>query len=370
VSGHGFGHSIRQIAIINAISALDPSIPILVRTSAPPWLFEKTARGRCRVLASEVDTGVVQRDSLTLDERKTIERAEAFYRRLDDRASDEAALLRQHAARLVVADAPPLACAAAARAAVPSVVCANFTWDWIYAGYAESLGVAPLFLPAVRDAYARADAGWRMPMHGGFDTVPAIIDLPFVAREPKSDRTRDDIRRVLHVPVGIPLALVSFGGYGVEGLPLDRLDCTASWAILLTGVNPGLPGSMASRSSERTRTRVFVLDESLMYSSGLGYEDVVRAADVVITKPGYGIISDCIAGGTAMLYTSRGRFAEYDVLVAEMPRYLRCRFLDQEALREGRWLNALDALMASPPPPERPRIDGARTAAEMIAQRI
>ena len=36
-------------------------------------------------------------------------------------------------------------------------------------------------------------------------------------------------------------------------------------------------------------------------------------------------VSDCIANGTALLYTSRGRFAEYDVLIREMPRYLRCR---------------------------------------------
>jgi hypothetical protein len=34
--------------------------------------------------------------------------------------------------------------------------------------------------------------------------------------------------------------------------------------------------------------------------------------------------------GAAILYTSRGRFAEYDVLVAEMPRYLRCGYLDLE----------------------------------------
>ena len=32
----------------------------------------------------------------------------------------------------------------------------------------------------------------------------------------------------------------------------------------------------------------------------------MRAADVVVTKPGYGIISECIANDTAILYTSRG----------------------------------------------------------------
>ena len=61
------------------------------------------------------------------------------------------------------------------------------------------------------------------------------------------------------------------------------------------------------------------LSEQQLYDSGLRYEDLVRAADVVVTKPGYGIISEAIANDTALLYTSRGRFVEYDVLVKEMP---------------------------------------------------
>jgi hypothetical protein len=68
-----------------------------------------------------------------------------------------------------------------------------------------------------------------------------------------------------------------------------------------------------------------------------------------------------------MLYTSRGRFAEYDVLVSEMPRYLRCRFIGPEDLRAGRWREALDDLTAQPRPTEEPRTDGAGAVAGMIA---
>ena len=107
-----------------------------------------------------------------------------------------------------------------------------------------------------------------------------------------------------------------------------------------------------------------------MYAGGLRYEDLVRAVDVVITKPGYGIISDCIANHTAMLYTSRGRFAEYDVMIREMPRYLRCRYLERDAFVEGRWLEGLEALAGTPAPPEEPRTDGADVAARMILERL
>ena len=97
------------------------------------------------------------------------------------------------------------------------------------------------------------------------------------------------------------------------------------------------------------------------------YEDLVAAVDVVVTKPGYGIISECIANDTAMLYTSRGKFAEYDVMVEQMPRYLRCEYIDLASLLAGRWRESLDHLMQQPPPPERPDTEGARVVAEMVA---
>jgi hypothetical protein len=66
--------------------------------------------------------------------------------------------------------------------------------------------------------------------------------------------------------------------------------------------------------------------------------------------------------GAAILYTSRGRFAEYDVLVAEMPRYLRCGYIDQQMLLAGAWRDALDRVWDSPPPPERPSTNGPKSS--------
>ena len=69
---------------------------------------------------------------------------------------------------------------------------------------------------------------------------------------------------------------------------------------------------------------------------------------------------------TPRCYASRGRFAEYEVMVAEMPRILRCRYLEPHDLLAGRWADAIDALLGQPPPVERPRVDGASVAAATI----
>ncbi len=361
ISGHGFGHASRQIEIINAFGARRPDSSIVVRTSAPPWLFDRTARVPITLMPGECDTGVVQMDSLRLDECETIRRADAFHQSLAARAEQEAALLRDHDTRFVITDAPPLGCAAAAAAGVPSVVITNFTWDWIYEAYAAHLKQAPDLLPTIRRAYAQALAAWRLPMFGNFTAFKTLVDTPFVARH--AQHSREEVRRVLQLPDDRPLVLSSFGGLGVRGLDHTRLDCLDAYGVVTTHRDRD---DMASHPP----ANLFQITEAGLYDSGLRYEDLVAACEVVATKPGYGIISEAIANKAAILYTSRGHFAEYDVLVREMPRYVRCGFIDQEALFAGRWRQTLDAILASPAPAEQPPTDGATWIADRIDQTI
>jgi L-arabinokinase len=253
-----------------------------------------------------------------------------------------------------VVDAAPLGCEAAARAGIPSAVVSNFTWDWIYAEYAEHLHLAPDVIPTIQRAYTRANEAWRLPMHGGFETFSAawladapsrrLIDVPFVARHARHDR--DETRRRLGLPLDRRLALPSFGGYGVSNVNYPEIDLGPGWDVL-AGVA-----------------------DARIYEAGLRYEDLVAAVDVVFTKPGYGIIAECIANDTPLVYTPRGRFAEYDVLVREMPKYLRCSELDTASLLAGRWREALERAVHAPAPTERPRTDGAAEIARMMIERL
>ena len=370
VSGHGFGHASRQIELINALRAGRPSLPIVVRTAAPRWMFDLTIRSAPESPAPrheplETDTGVIQIDSLHLDEAATVRAARAFMRTFDARVHAEASWLRREDAALIVADIPALAIAAGRAAGIPVIAVGNFTWDWIYAAYP---GTADL-VAAIGDAYARADLALRLPMHGGFERFPAIVDLPFIAR--RSARSPRDTRAALGAQAGERLVLVSFGGYGLDKLDLTTLSRLEGYTVLTTGTGPTREAATAPASGPRPlvqdcRGSLRVVDEAAMYQAGLRYEDLVAAVDVVVTKPGYGIIAECLANDTALLYTPRGHFVEYDVLVAEMPRFLRTAAIDHDDLFAGAWRGHLDALVAQPPPPARPAVNGAEVAAKML----
>src|SRR5687768_10019412 len=99
-----------------------------MRTSAPASFVEQSATVAIELQHAETDTGVVQIDSLHIDEGATARQAAAFHQDFNAHADAEADVLRQVRPTVVVADIPPLACAAADRAGVPSVLLGNFTW--------------------------------------------------------------------------------------------------------------------------------------------------------------------------------------------------------------------------------------------------
>ena len=335
ISGHGFGHASRSIELIRALLERQPGLRVIVRTSAPRWLFDVAGLG-IDYRAFDADVGMAQRDAVTIDVDRTARQAAAFYGSFDRRVDDEAAFLKSARVDLVLGDIPPLAHPAAARAGLRSIAVSNFTWDWIYEGCETFERDAPGVIQTIRDAYALAERALRLPLHGGFATFKEIVDIPLIARPP--GRRREETRDLLNIPGDRPFVLASFGGYGLD-IPYDEIA---------------------------RREQLTILAPAAALSPPLAYQDLVAAADVVLTKPGYGIISECVANGTPMLYTSRGQFAEYDVFVAEMPRLLRCRFLPQDDLRAGRWRAHIDALLAQPAAPEHARIDGADVAAELI----
>ena len=166
ISGHGFGHASRCIEVINAILAKRPETRIGVRTAAPRWLFDLTVKGKITFSTLETDTGVVQVDSLTLDEADSIRRASAFHSDLVTRAASETRVLRELGAGIIVGDIPPLAFAVGGADGIPSIALGNFTWDWVYADYPR-VRLAPSLLPAIRGAHAKASMALRLPMSSG-----------------------------------------------------------------------------------------------------------------------------------------------------------------------------------------------------------
>ena len=355
ISGHGFGHASRDVEVINALASR-PDQPILIRSAVNRELLARTLRVPVDLMEGPCDTGIVQASSIANDNEATVQAALAFYRDFEARVEAEVTRLAGRHVQLIVGDVPPLAFAVAARLGVPSVALANFTWDWIYEEHPGFLPAGADVLQLIRDCYRTASLALELPHAGGFDIFPTVQQIPMIAR--RATQAREATRAFFGLPRQGRVALLSFGGYGLPALDLAAVDVGPEWTIVTT--------DRVTRVTAHLPPNVHLLDEREFLTGRFRYEDLVGAADVVITKPGYGIITECVSTGTAMLYTSRGDFREYATLVEALPRIVRSRFISQEGLLAGQWRDSLDALIAQPAPPEHPAVNGAEVVAEIL----
>jgi L-arabinokinase len=187
-----------------------------------------------------------------------------------------------------------------------------------------------------------------------------LRDIPLIAR--RASQPRSEIRKLLGIQPDATVVLASFGGYGLS-LPFAQIARENGFTLLVT--DHELRGGPSPSASGSNGCLVRVEIASLA-RRGIYYPDLVGAANVVVSKPGYGIVSECIANGAALLYTDRGRFAEHDVFVAQMPDVLRTRFIPQDDLVAGQWREPVVALLRQPSPPRSLATNGAAVAADVI----
>ncbi|MBV9358740.1 MAG: hypothetical protein JO023_24800 [Chloroflexi bacterium] len=349
VSGHGFGHAVRSATIGRELLARGHEL--VVRTDAPAWLFPKEAR-LLPTRAWPFDMGVVQRDGLELDIDETRRRWIEFEAAFDERADAEARELTEAGVEIALGDIPPLGFEAAARAGIPSLAMTNFGWDWIYAAWPGF--DAPV--RRVRSAYARAELLLRMDLHAdGEDAFPAfrrIVDVPLVARPASADAAAAT-RESLRLPHQVQPVLLSFGGIEVSRLDLAALGRWERYVFLTPSSTPAsdLP------SNVRPLPR-----------AGVDYAALVAACDAVVTKPGYGIVADCLANRAPVLYTDRGPFREYPVLADALERLGPARYVPSADVRRG-WIGPhLDALLSEAHQWQPLRLDGASAVADELAR--
>ncbi|MCB9761517.1 MAG: hypothetical protein H6739_16860 [Alphaproteobacteria bacterium] len=301
-SAHGFGHLTRQLAVAERLRAL--GVEPTIFTAAPRVVVEGTLPG-ARVVPWTADVGVAQADSVTEDVPRT--RALLAERCADGRI-DALARALSGFERVVVDTAPP-ALEAARRAGVEAVAVGNFDWAWIYGRYPALADWAERF--AIWQAPHRAAQLWPGPGMRGFAEVRRFGLI---------GRRRPAVRLAPRA------ALVSFGGFGLADLDarLPRID-GLTWVLA-----PPMP------PLERP--------DAVHAPPDVPYPALVAGADVVLTKPGYGIFAEAALAGTRLIWIPRGAFPEAPWLEEAM----RARG-DRQA--KGDLTAALQARLADPAPP-------------------
>ncbi|NLX17934.1 MAG: hypothetical protein GXY53_01430 [Desulfobulbus sp.] len=342
VSGHGFGHATRTIAVLQALGQR-MNVELTVVTTTPVSLYKESLAMPCRFHACPVDVGLVQQSGLLVDIPATLKMLRVFYQQAEQQVAHVAALLAD--CDLVLCDIAPLGLAAAKRAGVPAVLMENFTWDWIYAAYAEHWPQLREHIAHFTSFFELAD--YRVQAVPICRMVPCDLQVEPIARPL---RNPERLRKRLFLKPDQRLVLLTMGGMGLDQVPVTQLLEQEDTVFVLPGW---------SRENEFTANLRFLGSDSSWY-----HPDLMAAADLVVGKLGYSTVAEAYQSGTPYAYVPRKDFAESAVLASFVSEHLPSRQIEPELWVSGAWVSILPPL----PIRQEPLTSGRATGADQVAE--
>ncbi|MGB7951570.1 MAG: glycosyltransferase family protein [Candidatus Binatia bacterium] len=345
ITGHGYGHAVRSNQLICSLQRIRPDLTIHVRSTAPDWLFQ----GGVLQSRQAMDVGILQKDSLQMDLDGTVRACQALLGSVPRLIEQETDFVERHHIRLILGDIPPLCFEIAAQTSIASVAISNFTWSWIYQAYIKTHPAFESIVEQMKAMYRKATLALTLPYAGGMDVFPRQEPLSWVARA--SPLAKSDARRSFQLPQFATVVLLSFGGLGLDRFPWDKLRNLREFFFVTTG------------AAKQKIDNMLCLPEAQR-----NYADLVRASDIVVTKPGYGIVADVLSHQVPVLYTERGDFAEYQYLVQALSECATAEFIPQDRVLCGDLAPYLNRLLDRKPNWPKVPLDGAEVAAAKISE--
>jgi UDP-N-acetylglucosamine:LPS N-acetylglucosamine transferase len=349
ISPHGFGHAARAAGVMEALTAIAPSMQYDVFTTVPDWFF-----GLCNSFAFnyhylQTDIGLVQKNPFQADLAATVRELEAFLPFDPQQIAKLADHLKKCNCEMVVCDIAPMGVSVAKKSGIPSVLIENFTWDWLYQGYNdEGLNQYNTYFKALF-----ADATYHIQTRpvcksGSSDLLTAPVSR-------KIQKSTRDIRQALGLSVHDKVVMITAGGVPKKYGFLDRLKLEPEIQFVLPG----------AANSESRQGNLILLPEN----SGYFHPDLINTADAVVGKTGYSTIAEIYQAGAPFGYVARPDSRESKSLVDFVIRHMRGMAIVETDFHNGAFADHLAKILKMPRTREK-RPNGADQIANFILDKL
>jgi len=350
ISSHGYGHGVRSCDIIRALHEIRPDLRICIVTCLPDtFLRNRLGPGPYSFRSASFDVGMVQSDSIRVDVPATLLQIEAIYGHRKELVTGEEAFLRMHGVRAILVDIPAIPLEAAARAGCRRIAVGNFGWNWIYSAFVGGERRWEPIIQAIEEGYRRSEILLRLPFSEAMSVFPNVEQIGVVASPGRIRRS--EIAALTGAREDLPWVLISFTSLQWNDEALDRVEQCSGYEFFTV-----LPLSWR-------RAKIHPIDRERV-----PFTDVIASVDAVVSKPGFGVISECVVNRKPLVYADREDFLEYGVLLEAIRKYLRHVHIPAECLYRGDLAEALKRLESATQPTQSPPLGGARQAARRILE--
>ena len=329
ITAHGYGHVAQTAPVVNALRQRLPQLRLTLYSSLPHDFLVGRFAGDFTHIAHAPDVGMCMKDALEVDVAASGRAYRHYHRHWEAAVTAEARLLVSHAPDVVLANVPYRILAAAARADIPALAMCNLNWLDIYRHFCAALPESTAVRGEILGAYRSARVFLQPTPHMPMPDLENRVAIGPVART-GIDR-RAAIRQGLGLSAACKLILVSLGGVATQISLADWPPLADVCWIVPASWNP--------------RRRDMITLESL----DMDFVDVLRSADALITKPGYGSFVEAACNGVPVLYAPRHDWPEEAFLVDWLHEHGRCLPIQRTQLQQGDFSDALERLLSLPP---------------------
>ncbi len=345
ISAHGLGHAAQIIPVLNALGAVVDDVHVILRTTVPSSIFQENLKISWELQPVQQDIGCLQRGPLEIDIEGTWAAYQAFHKRWDERVSQESQAMLHAKVDLVISNISYLAIASAFHGQCSAVAIASLSWDQVLKPFLQPLrSEHQSIYEHIRQEYAKADCLIRL--HPGID-MPAFSSVIDTGPSfPLAEVSFQDVRKILGIATADKLVLIAFGGIPLTALPLEQMEDCQGYHFLVGGI-----------SLKSSRGRIHAIEKIT-----LPFKEIMKQADVVMTKPGYATITSAVHYGIPVVYVRRKNFADESSLVDYVHQYGRAVELTRDDFESGEWEKALHEVLTLPTPlelPPKPELEAA-----------
>ena len=323
ITSHGLGHLTRTLAIMREFIAAYPHIQAIVSTGISreriavdlpePFLYRQI----------RYEPGTAQKNCFEVDVHRTREAYRTFFRMRKQKLREEEDFIKEFKCQAVVSDIPALPVRAAANVGVPAVGFSNFTWDWILEPILKGTQLECIVEQLAED-YSFGQLHLRLPFSPSISPFSYSEEVPLISRTARLSPV--EVRQRLGVPLNDlrSLVVVCPGGWEAESWDSVHVEGCQDIRFIMVG-------DLQITADAPT----IHLPHDLPY--GLIFPDLVQTADVVLAKPGYGIVSECVLHRIPMVLTERPDFRETPVMLQWMEEIGPHSRISLNDFFSGRW---------------------------------
>ncbi len=314
ISDYGYGHAARSTAIIRELLKQNEGIEIIICHSFAIEFLRQSFRYEHRVRFREIltDVGyVLKENSLEPDADLLNHRVASYVSSFHTKLMYEVHFMKVANVSFVISDISPLGVAGAYLLNLPSLGISNFTWFTAYEGLIGELSLEFLEKRYKQMTYQFSLACSDEPHWG----IKENQSFGFYSRE-VNDCEVQRIRKEID-PAGD--SHIIYFGLGMK-VDIETLSDLPIWQspnckfIVSSNVNV-THSNVYKISQEETETQHYV-----------------AAADLVLTKAGWGTISEAICAGVPLLITNRSSMKEDRHTIDYLVRHQLCDCVEWKEL--------------------------------------